>query len=698
VFTAGVTCTACGKDEDVAPTSGIDGGAEQQSAPGQQEEAGRFLFSVGGIVEGLGGTLKLGLGDEVIAIKKNGEFAFRQRLRRGTDYEVVVSEQPEGEFCFIDGGQGTVGDDDVGDVLVTCDEGNPGLTGLSLSSGEVSPSFTPETTRYRVDVPLWIEQVSMTPQLTDSDVKVEIDEEEYHGEPKLVSLEPGENSVVVQTHAENSEARKYTVDVYRATHVVEDAYGKANAPSEAAQLGSSLSLDGKWLAVGAPGHSSDAHGINGDENNLDRPLSGAVYIFEHDDKGWQQQAFLKASNPDEDDLFGFAVALKGNTLVVGAPEEDSDSPGVNGDEKNNNVATSGAVYVFRREGIEWKQLAYLKASDPTESASFGHSVALDRLASRGSKGGPLWRLVVGAYHDGSASVGVNPEKRDTATPNSGAAYIFEDDGGGWAQTTLIKASNTDPGDAFGTSVALAGDLVLVGAPEEQGAGQGLEADPDDDTVFAGGAAYVFEFDGENARWAQQAYLKPENAAADFRFGTSLSLDGETVAVGSLTEPSARTGVNPEPGDVDAPEAGAVFVFDRDSDGVWKQSAYLKASNSDTRDHFGATVCLSGNALAVGAPLEASAQPGIQPPQDDNTAPGAGAAYLFFRKDGVWTQQAYLKASNAQPGDNFGLALGFDGVRLAIGAPFEDSSTGGVTSVGGGPNNATRAAGAVYWFR
>jgi hypothetical protein len=169
-------------------------------------------------------------------------------------------------------------------------------------------------------------------------------------------------------------------------------------------------------------------------------------------------------------------------------------------------------------------------------------------------------------------------------------------------------------------------------------------------------------------------------------------------VGSLTEPSARTGVNPEAGNTDAPEAGSVHIFDRDAEGNWTQSAYLKASNSDQRDHFGAVLELRGNALAVAAPLEASAQPGIQPPQDDNTAPGAGAVYLFFRNDGEWSQQAYLKASNAQPGDNFGLAIGFDGVQLAVGAPFEDSSAGGITSENGGPNNAARAAGAVYWFR
>jgi trimeric autotransporter adhesin len=483
---------------------------------------------------------------------------------------------------------------------------------------------------------------------------------------------------------------------------VEAAYGKANAPSESAQLGSSISLDGKWLAVGAPGHSSDAHGINGDEGNLDRPLSGAVYIFEQDDGGWKQQAFIKAAQPDAEDLFGFAVALKGNILVVGAPEEDGDSPGVDGDESSNETATAGAVYVFERSGSEWRQAAYLKAAEPSESASFGHSLALDRFRPKTGTNA-LWRLVVGAYHDGNSAVGVDPSERDMASPTSGAAYVFDNTGDGWKQTAYLKASNTDPGDAFGTSVALAGNTVVVGAPDEKSAGQGPSADPDDDSAFASGAAYVFAYDEANQAWTQSAYLKPDNSAADFRFGTTLTIEHSTIAVSALTEPSSRTGIDPEPGNLDAPEAGAVYVFDHDvfdhdAEGGWQQTAYLKASNSDVRDHFGAALGLRGNALAVGAPLEASAQPGIQPPQDDNTAPGAGAVYLFFRKDGEWSQQAYFKASNAQPGDNFGLALGFDGVQLAVGAPYEDSSAGGITSASGGPNNAARAAGAVYWFR
>jgi hypothetical protein len=310
----------------------------------------------------------------------------------------------------------------------------------------------------------------------------------------------------------------------------------------------------------------------------------------------------------------------------------------------------------------------------------------------------LWRLVVGAYHEANSAVGVNPGERDSASPTSGAAYVFDDTGDGWTQTAYLKASNTDPGDAFGTSVALAGNTLVVGAPDEKSAGQGPDADPDDDTAFASGAAYVFTHDDENGTWAQAAYLKPDNSGADFRFGAALSIADSTIAVGALTEPSSRTGINPEPGDTDAAEAGAVYVFDLTAEGAWQQSAYLKASNSDVRDHFGAAVTLRGNALAVGAPLEASAQPGIQPPQDDNTAPGAGAVYLFFRNAGEWQQQAYLKASNAQPGDNFGLALGFDGVQLAVGAPYEDSSAGGITSASGGPDNAARAAGAAYWFR
>src|SRR5262249_14416579 len=147
-------------------------------------------------------------------------------------------------------------------------------------------------------------------------------------------------------------------------------------------FGISLALSGDTLVVGAPDETSSAIGINGDQNNHDRPSSGAAYVFVRSGTTWTQQAYIKASNPDEVDQFGSSVALSGDTLAVGAFNEQSAATGVNGDQRDNSVTGAGAVYVFVRSGITWVQQAYIKASNPGGNNWFGLSVALsgDTLA------------------------------------------------------------------------------------------------------------------------------------------------------------------------------------------------------------------------------------------------------------------------------------------------------------------------------
>jgi hypothetical protein len=133
--------------------------------------------------------------------------------------------------------------------------------------------------------------------------------------------------------------------------------------------------------------------------------------------------------------------------------------------------------------------------------------------------------------------------------------------------------------------------------------------------------------------------------------------------------------------------------------VWSQCAYLKASNVGANDRFGTTVTLStdGSTLAVDAVNEASAATGIDGDQSDDSAPGAGAVYVFTSAGTAWTQQAYVKASNTDAGDSFGngIALSADGATMAIGAYQED---GGSSGVGGNElDNSVSNAGAVYLF-
>jgi hypothetical protein len=199
-------------------------------------------------------------------------------------------------------------------------------------------------------------------------------------------------------------------------------------------------------------------------------------------------------------------------------------------------------------------------------------------------------------------------------------------------------------------------------------------------------------------WAQarlEAYVKASNTGAFNKFGTSVALSGDTLAVGASEEESAATGVNGDQPNDSALASGAVYVFTR-TGGVWSQQAYVKASNTGTNDDFGTSVALSGDILAVGAVVEASAVTGVNGDQANNSAPGSGAVYVFTRTGGVWSQQAYVKASNTGFGDRFGGSVALSGDTLAVGAKGEDSNAIGVA--GDQTNNNASESGAVYVYR
>ncbi|MEK6642277.1 MAG: FG-GAP repeat protein, partial [Planctomycetota bacterium] len=224
--------------------------------------------------------------------------------------------------------------------------------------------------------------------------------------------------------------------------------------------------------------------------------------------------------------------------------------------------------------------------------------------------------------------------------DAGAAYPLTIDP--IAQQAYLKASNTEAGDYFGHSVAVSGDTVVVGAPLEDSNATGVDGDQADNSAGDSGAAYVFVRSG--GVWSQQAYLKASNTGDGDEFGISVALSGDTLVAGATAEDSNATGVNGDQADNSAPRSGAAYVFVR-SGGVWSQQAYLKASNTGATDEFGFSVAVSGDTAVVGASFEDSNATGVNGDQADNSAADSGAAYVFVRSGGVWSQQAYLKASN-----------------------------------------------------
>jgi len=427
--------------------------------------------------------------------------------------------------------------------------------------------------------------------------------------------------------------------------------------------------------------------------------------------------YLKASNPGtfvhfgEGDAISFhtgnavAVSADGTTIAIGAQHERSAATGVNGDQRDESAYDAGAVYVFAGRGADWKQQAYLKASNAGGGDHFGNYVALSADGNT---------LAVAAYWEASAATGVNGNQGDNSLPQAGAVYIFTRTGETWGQQAYLKASNTgnagtaaEPGDGdqFGTSLTISGDgnTVAVGAITEDSNASTINGNQDDDSAASAGAVYVYARTGTN--WAQQAYVKaptPAEFTNGDLFGYSLSLngDGNLLAVGVYDEGGSSRGINQTP-DRTRNGSGAAYVFER-TGGAWRQQAYLKSPIAEGNDSWGMSIALSadGNTLALGSADEDCLATGVNPTgcvDDRESDTSAGAVSVFARLGSTWTQQGYLKASNTGAGDWFGLrvVLSGDGNTLATSAIYEASAGRGIGSRQ--DDDSAPESGAVYLF-
>jgi hypothetical protein len=412
---------------------------------------------------------------------------------------------------------------------------------------------------------------------------------------------------------------------------IQEAYIKATNADGGDGFGTavSLSMDGNTMVVGAGGEDSCATGVGGDQFNNSCEFSGAAYVFQFIDRRWIQLAYLKASNTTDYGHFGLDVSLSadGRTLAISSPGENSGAIGINGDQSDNSERGSGAAYVFRFDGKEWYQEAYIKASNTDKEDSFGSSLALSDDGNT---------LAIGAAWEDSPDRGVDAEQGNdpTGADNaSGAVYVFRFDEDQWSQQVYIKASNADGGDLFGHDLDLSADGNTLGviASGEDSISTVINGDESNNGANQSGAAYVFRFDGVN--WYQQAYIKTFNSEAqDGLYSIALSGDGNRLVTGAHGEDSQSTGIGGDKRDNSARYAGAAYVFDFDGTS-WQSRAYrgyVKATNTDEHDYFGLSVALSVDAetLAVSAQYEDGGSTGINGYQDDNSQSGAGAVYVY----------------------------------------------------------------------
>lgn len=354
----------------------------------------------------------------------------------------------------------------------------------------------------------------------------------------------------------------------RGTAWSQQAYLKASNTGEAGtadtfgdgdQYGFSVAIsdDGNTVAVGA--HSEDSSGINGNQNDNSMQLAGAVYVYNRTGTSWAQSAYLKSTNPDAGDMFGYSVSLSadGRTIAIASYDEDGSSRGINGPVDNGRNG-AGAVYVYVKpvNGF-WTQQAYIHASNAEAGDSFGVHVVLSDDGNT---------LLVGSLDEDCLARGVNPadpcDNDRSGDFSSGIAYVFVRSGTTWSQQALFKASNTGANDWFGSRLALSGDgnTAAIGASLEDTLGRGINGNQEGNDATESGAVYLFTRTGTT--WSQQAYVKGSNTEAFDQFGSAagLSRDGRTLVVTALGEDSSAKGSNGNQADNSAMESGAAYVF------------------------------------------------------------------------------------------------------------------------------------------
>lgn len=426
----------------------------------------------------------------------------------------------------------------------------------------------------------------------------------------------------------------------------DEPFLKASNTAPDSYFGRAVAVSGYTLAVGAPREDNSATGVNGNQALGTATNSGAVYVYVRDlldPSSWRLEAYIKAPNAEAGDGFGSAVALSGDTLIVGAPQERSNGSS----QTDNSAASAGAAYVYQRVSNSWVFQAYLKAANAQASDLFGQSVAIDGNTA-----------VVGAYGEDGGSGGVNGNSNDESQSASGAAYVFVRKGAVWSQQAYLKAATPIAGDSLGLSVGISGNTIVAGAYQDDASGSDS------------GAAYVFVRTGST--WIQQAKLKAAVPDALDYFGWSVSIYGDSIAVGARGEDSATSAINGNQNDDSLSAAGAAYIFTRTGT-TWAQESYLKATSPIMDGHFGSAVSIWGDKVLVGAPADPA---------------GTGNAEWYLRRGGLWAWQKTITHVDPNAGDALGNAVALGENWLLVGAEGDDSS-----SVQG-PNAEEYSAGAT----
>ena len=586
---------------------------------------------VGGQVSGLWTGASLGLrltapgyADQTLTVTQEGAFTFPTAFPNGTAFTLSIDTQPAEHTCTIPTASGEV-NGPTNTAVVTCTSSI--VVAVSFLSAvdfvfdpQVSVQPTVNLSVLQSEARLFVDgPAGSSAQLNSIPLGYQT--------PVSMSLDLGLNTLRVD-FAVGALSRRYAVPIERgAVGAVQSYYGKPTVRDAGDYFGGAVAGSGARIIVGATWEASSSQ----DPQNDDAVEPGAVYVFRRNGAVWTQEAYLKGSDISSYRRFGTSVDIDEDTAVVG-----SDGMG---------------AWVFRRSGPTWMEEARLLRAVDWRSANgnAGEAVAIDHDLVAVSQ----------TYDLGAVARGV---------------HLFRGTGSTWTPEAVLTAPASEAADGFGYSLALSGDLLAVGAPQEDSSATGVSSAPaaDDDAVDSG-AVYLFRRTGGS--WALEAYIKASNAGAGDGFGYSVSVYQDVLIVGAPTEQSG----NGLPSDNSTADAGAVYVFRRSESG-WRQEAYVKAPNPGEYKNLGGSVSAGRDVFATSSGVFARGY-----------SPELEGVQVFERRAGAWRHSTTIATGSGEHTDRLGAAIDLFDEGLVIGAPNEDGDPGPA-------DNNAQDSGASYVFR
>ena len=346
-------------------------------------------------------------------------------------------------------------------------------------------------------------------------------------------------------------------------------------------FGVDAAIDGSYMIVAAKSSDLDAEG----NNALDD--AGAAYIFEKTGDTWTQVQKIVASDRAEYNYFGSAVAISGDYAIVIASNNGTDTNNAN------ELLNAGAGYIFHRGGDGvWSQVQKIVASDRAIMDFFGNSVDMDGD-----------NIIVAAYFEDHDFQGNN------ALAEAGSVYLFSlNDQNTWVESAKLTALDRSVADFFGSSVAINGDNIVIGArQEDEDAGGG-------NTLAQAGSVYIFHNDG-NDNWLQDQKIVSSDRALGDLFGFSVDIFEDNIIVGARSEDEDVDGLNT------VNSAGSSYIFNNIG-GTWVESQKIVAEDRHSSDFFGAAVSISNGLMMIGAKGNDTDQ------NDENNLNSSGAVYVY----------------------------------------------------------------------